>query len=96
MRCQLLRDSDWAGMAHSLEIRVPLRGDKRELHETVTRNAKEEFTRHRLRRASDHNTRSRALTELQDLLGLRPVEDQADGHGRHPVHCYMRDGRETV
>ena len=24
MRCQLLRDSDWAGMAHSLEIRVPL------------------------------------------------------------------------
>ena len=24
MRCQLLRDTDWAGMAHSLEIRVPL------------------------------------------------------------------------
>ena len=24
MRCQLLRDADWAGMAHSLEIRVPL------------------------------------------------------------------------
>jgi asparagine synthase (glutamine-hydrolysing) len=24
MRSQLLRDSDWAGMAHSLEIRVPL------------------------------------------------------------------------
>jgi len=23
MRCQLLRDADWAGMAHSLEIRVP-------------------------------------------------------------------------
>ena len=40
------------------------------LLETVTRNAKEEFTRHRLRRASDHNTRSRALTELQDHLGL--------------------------
>jgi excinuclease ABC subunit C len=53
-----------------VQIRVPLRGDKRELHETVTRNAKEEFTRHRLRRASDHNTRSRALTELQDLLQL--------------------------
>ena len=53
-----------------VEIRVPLRGDKRELHETVTRNAKDEFTRHRLKRASDHNSRSRALTELQDLLGL--------------------------
>lgn len=53
-----------------VQIRVPLRGDKRDLHETVTRNAKEEFTRHRMRRASDHNARSRALTELQDLLQL--------------------------
>ena len=53
-----------------VQIRVPVRGDKRSLHETVTRNAKEEFTRHRLRRASDHNSRSRALTELQDLLHL--------------------------
>ena len=53
-----------------VQVRVPQRGEKRELHETVTRNAKEEFTRHRLRRASDHNSRSRALTELQDHLGL--------------------------
>ncbi|MBG7604624.1 MAG: excinuclease ABC subunit UvrC, partial [Actinobacteria bacterium] len=53
-----------------VSIRIPQRGDKRALLETVTRNAKEEFTRHRLRRASDHNTRSRALTELQDHLGL--------------------------
>ena len=53
-----------------VQIRVPQRGDKRALLETVTRNAKEEFTRHRLRRASDHNTRSRALTELQDQLDL--------------------------
>ncbi|MGH9132436.1 MAG: excinuclease ABC subunit UvrC [Ilumatobacteraceae bacterium] len=53
-----------------VQIRVPQRGDKRALLDTVTRNANEEFTRHRLRRASDHNTRSRALTELQDLLAL--------------------------
>jgi excinuclease ABC subunit C len=53
-----------------VQVRVPQRGDKRALHETVTRNAREEFNRHRLRRASDHNSRSRALTELQDLLGL--------------------------
>ncbi len=53
-----------------VQVRIPQRGDKRDLHETVTRNAKEEFTRHRLRRAADHNTRSRALTELQDHLGL--------------------------
>ena len=53
-----------------VQVRVPMRGDKRSLHETVTRNAKEEFVRHRLRRAGDHNARSRALTELQDHLGL--------------------------
>ena len=51
-------------------FRVPLRGDKRELHEMVTTNAREEFLRHRLKRASDHNSRSRALSELQDLLQL--------------------------
>jgi excinuclease ABC subunit C len=51
-------------------VRVPQRGDKRALHETVTRNAAEEFTRHRLRRSSDHNARARALSSLQDALGL--------------------------
>jgi excinuclease ABC subunit C len=51
-------------------IRVPQRGDKRQLMDTVTRNATEEFTRHRLRRATDHNSRARALNELQDWLEL--------------------------
>ena len=51
-------------------IRVPQRGDKRTLHETVTRNAAEEFTRHRLKRSSDHNSRARALNSLQEALGL--------------------------
>lgn len=54
----------------AVEIKVPQRGDKRALHETVTMNAKEELTRHRLRRASDHNTRSRALSEIQQYLDL--------------------------
>ena len=53
-----------------VEIRVPQRGDRRRLMGTVFENAREEFVRHRTRRASDHNTRSRALTELQDQLGL--------------------------
>ena len=53
-----------------VEIRIPQRGDKRELHELVTENATEEFVRHRMKRSADHNARSRALTELQDLLGL--------------------------
>jgi excinuclease ABC subunit C len=53
-----------------VEVRIPQRGDKRVLQETVTRNATEEFTRHRLKRASDHNSRAKALNELQDALGL--------------------------
>ena len=53
-----------------VQIRVPQRGDRRRLMETVHENAREEFVRHRMRRAGDHNTRSRALTELQDQLGL--------------------------
>jgi excinuclease ABC subunit C len=63
---------EWLAMLRGsrVSVRVPRRGDKRALLETVTRNAHEELTRHRLRRASDHNTRSRALTELQEHLGL--------------------------
>ena len=59
-----------AARGSKVQIRVAQRGDKRELHETVTRNAKEEFTRHRLRRAADHNSRAKALNELQDALHL--------------------------
>ncbi len=51
-------------------VAVPRRGAKRALYETVVRNAEEDLTRHRLRRASDHNARARALTELQEALGL--------------------------
>ena len=63
---------EWLGMLRGtpVQVRVPQRGDKRELHATVTHNAAEELNRNRLRRAADHNTRSRALSELQELLGL--------------------------
>jgi excinuclease ABC subunit C len=60
--------SDFRGSL--VTVRVPQRGDKRVLLETVTQNAREEFTRHRLKRAADHNSRARALQELQDALGL--------------------------
>jgi excinuclease ABC subunit C len=53
-----------------VRVRVPKRGAKRELLGTVTHNAREAFVRHKLRRASDHNARARALTALQDALGL--------------------------
>jgi excinuclease ABC subunit C len=64
--------TEWlCGMRGSaVDIRIPQRGDKRSLHETVTMNAREEFTRQRMKRASDHNARSKALSEIQDLLRL--------------------------
>jgi excinuclease ABC subunit C len=54
-----------------VEIRVPQRGEKRALLETVTENARQAFTQHRLKRASDFNARSRQLRELQAVLGMR-------------------------
>ena len=51
-------------------LRVPQRGGKRDLLHTVTRNAGEELARHRLRRASDHDSRARALESLREVLGL--------------------------
>jgi excinuclease ABC subunit C len=54
----------------NVAIRVPQRGDKRALQAMVTQNAKEEFVRHRLKRASDHNSRARALNALQEALDL--------------------------
>ena len=53
-----------------VEVRVPQRGDKKALLEMVTKNAGEEFTRHRLKRAADHNARAKALNALQDALDL--------------------------
>jgi excinuclease ABC subunit C len=53
-----------------VRIRVPQRGGKRELLETATLNARESFQRHKLRRASDHNARARALVALQEALAL--------------------------
>ena len=54
----------------AVEIRVPKRGEKKSLLETVISNANEEFIRHRLKRATDHNSRSKALNELQTALGM--------------------------
>ncbi len=64
--------AEWLGLLRGskVEIRVPQRGDKVDLLAMVTRNAEEEFNRHRLKRASDHNSRARALNELQEWLGL--------------------------
>lgn len=53
-----------------VQIRVPSRGDKRTLLETVTRNAEQSLARHKVARAGDLTSRTRALQELQEGLGL--------------------------
>jgi len=63
---------DWLSRLRGsrVQVRVPHRGDKRALAETVARNAAEAFTQHKLRRAGDLTARSAALQEIQDALGL--------------------------
>ncbi len=53
-----------------VSLRVPRRGDKKALLETVARNAGESLALHKTRRASDLTTRSKALNEIQQSLGL--------------------------
>jgi excinuclease ABC subunit C len=53
-----------------VSLRVPQRGDKKALLDTVARNAAESLALHKTRRASDLTTRSRALAEIQEALGL--------------------------
>ncbi|MEP7017151.1 MAG: excinuclease ABC subunit UvrC [Actinomycetota bacterium] len=54
-----------------VDLRVPQRGDKRALMETVKRNADQALVRHKVSRAGDLTTRGLALQELQDGLDLR-------------------------
>jgi excinuclease ABC subunit C len=54
----------------SVALRVPQRGDKKALLETVARNAGQSLALHKTKRASDLSTRSRAIQELQKALGL--------------------------
>jgi excinuclease ABC subunit C len=64
--------AEWLTRARGARVtlRVPQRGDKRALMETVARNAAQAFTQHKLKRASDLSARSQALSELQDTLNL--------------------------
>ncbi|MEV8456586.1 excinuclease ABC subunit UvrC [Streptomyces sp. NPDC052095] len=53
-----------------VSLRVPQRGDKKDLMATVQRNAQQALVLHKTRRASDLTTRSRALEEIAEALGL--------------------------
>ena len=63
-----------------VSLRVPQRGDKKALLDTVARNAAQSLALHKTRRASDLTTRSRALHELQEALGL--------GEAPLRIECY--------
>ena len=54
----------------AVSLRVPQRGDKRALMETVARNAAQSLALHKTRRGSDLTARSQALQEIQEALGL--------------------------
>jgi excinuclease ABC subunit C len=54
----------------AVSLRVPRRGDKAALAETVHRNAQEALAQHKLKRAGDFTARSAALQNIQESLGL--------------------------
>ncbi|MBV2151474.1 excinuclease ABC subunit UvrC [Kitasatospora sp. SUK 42] len=56
-----------------VDLRIPQRGDKKDLMATVQRNAQQALALHKTKRASDLTTRSRALQEIADALELDSV-----------------------
>ncbi len=85
--------TEWLRMRRgaAVSLRVPQRGAKRRLMETAVANAREEFSRHRLKRSSDHNARARALRSLQEHLGMAAPPLR--------IECYdisTIQGRDTV
>ncbi|WP_113717855.1 excinuclease ABC subunit UvrC [Arthrobacter dokdonensis] len=64
--------AEWLGGLRGgrVEIKVPQRGEKAALMETVRQNARQAMVLHKSRRAGDLTTRSLALAELQEALDL--------------------------
>ena len=62
----------WLGQRRGSRVlvRVPQRGDKRTLMQTVARNAEQALARHKVARSGDLTLRSQALQQLQDVLEL--------------------------
>ncbi|MFJ4836669.1 excinuclease ABC subunit UvrC [Streptomyces sp. NPDC088746] len=64
--------SEWLARRRGSQVslRIPQRGDKKDLMGTVQRNAQQALGLHKTKRASDLTTRSRALEEIAEALGL--------------------------
>ena len=53
-----------------VDLRVPQRGDKRSLMETVEKNAREQLKQHKIKRVGDLTARSAALQDIQEALDM--------------------------
>ncbi|GGX94925.1 excinuclease ABC subunit UvrC [Streptomyces hiroshimensis] len=64
--------AQWLGERRGsrVDLRIPQRGDKKDLMATVQRNAQQALVLHKTKRASDLTTRSRALEEIAEALEL--------------------------
>jgi excinuclease ABC subunit C len=64
--------AEWLSLRRGsrVSLRVPQRGDKKSLMETVARNAGQALAQHKLRRAGDLTSRSKALEEIAEALGM--------------------------
>ncbi|MQA23950.1 MAG: excinuclease ABC subunit UvrC [Micromonosporaceae bacterium] len=64
--------ADWLSKLRGsrVRLRTPQRGDKRDLLQTVARNAEQALAQHKLRRASDLTARGKALQEIADAIGM--------------------------
>ena len=84
---------NWLGVRRSSRVSLwtPKRGAKRRLMEMARTNAKEEFARHRLKRASDFGTRAKDLRSLQLQLQLESVPLRIEAYD-----ISTTQGRDTV
>jgi excinuclease ABC subunit C len=80
--------SDWLSQRRGgrVTLRVPQRGDKRALMETVARNAGEALTGHKLRRAGDLTARSQALEEIGQALGMDTAPLRVECYDVSQIH----------
>ncbi len=69
-----------------VRLRVPQRGDKRALMQTVARNAEQALTQHKLKRASDLTARSQALQEIADAIGMTAAPLRIECYDVSQIH----------
>ncbi|MGH3737843.1 MAG: excinuclease ABC subunit UvrC [Micromonosporaceae bacterium] len=80
--------TDWLGELRGsrVNLRVPQRGDKKSLMETVARNAQHALAQHKLKRASDLTARSQALQEIGDAIGMQTAPLRIECYDVSQIH----------